>query len=170
MFPLHTLGGRQLLEVQTCAVPRSTMNLIETVTSSVVMTIARGPVGAVAARSKVRAALCGVAFLSATFETPVDGLIAICDAVTRDRSKKPDELSVKLAEVPVLTDFGMTGCGSAGEISNVRNKVAASATKNRRVAWLVMMHHSQVERVAANRTAIGGFVEAGRHLIRNKQT
>ncbi|HXO71195.1 MAG TPA: hypothetical protein VN838_19705 [Bradyrhizobium sp.] len=129
-----------MFAVQTSAVPRSTMSLIETVTSSVVMTIARGPIGAVAARSKVKAALCGVPFLSATFETPVDGLIAICDAVTRDRSKKPDELSVKLADVPVLTDFGVTGCGSAGEISNVRNKVAASATKNRWVAWRVMMH------------------------------
>jgi hypothetical protein len=114
------------------------MNLMETVTSSVVMTIVRGPVGADAARSKVKAALCGVGFLSARFETPVDGLIAT--VVTRDKSKKPDELIVKLAEVPVLTDFGVTGCGSAGEISNVRNKVAASATKNRWVAWRVMMH------------------------------
>jgi hypothetical protein len=109
MSPSHTLGGRQLFELQTGAAPGATSSLIETVTSPALITSMRGPAVAVEAMSKVSVAVSGVALLIWIFAMPVPGLTLIWDADTCDRSKKPEELTVKADEVPALTVFGTRG-------------------------------------------------------------
>jgi hypothetical protein len=138
-LPSHSLGGRQLAGVQTGTTPGSNSNLIETVTSLVAMTSMRWPGVAVDAMSKVTVAVCGVALLIRMFETPVAGLTLICDADTCDRSKKPEELTVKLGEVPALTVFGVMGWACANEIHKVTKAVATRATIERWVARFVMI-------------------------------
>jgi len=106
--PSHIFGGRQLDGLQTGALA-STENFRETVTLSPLMTSIRWPAFAVAARSKVTIALCGVALLTRIFETSVPGLTRTCDADSWDRSKKPEELIVRAGEVPVVTVVGVRG-------------------------------------------------------------
>jgi hypothetical protein len=119
------------------------------------MTSMRWPGVAVDAMSRVTVALSGVALPTRIFEMPVPGLTLICDADTCDRSKKPEELTVNVGEVPALTVFGVTGSACAGEINSVRKAVATRATNDRCVARdLMIAPFSNCERVNGNRVTI----------------
>ena len=91
----------------------STTNLTDTVMSWALMLSARASPVAVLASSKDKVKRCGVLSLTRMLETPSLGSMPICDAPTCERSKKPDELTVNVGEVPALMFFGETlrmGC------------------------------------------------------------
>jgi hypothetical protein len=109
-FPFsHVLGGRQVeLQVFSAA---STINLRETLTPLPVMVSDRSMTAAVLARKKEKVRLCGAALMTWMLETPLL-LMLICDGCTRERSKKPFEVTVSVDMTPALTEVGETLIGA----------------------------------------------------------
>lgn len=106
----QNLGGRQFDGPQTC-LGRSTTNVTDKVTSLALTLSLRLPTEAVLARSKDKIKRCAVALLTRMLETPSLGLMAICDALTCERLKKPAELMVNVGVVPAWTFLGETLMG-----------------------------------------------------------
>ena len=106
-----------------------TVNFSETFTSPVLMISIREPAEALDERLKVTVALAGVTLPICSFETPDDGLMLICDDVTLERSKKPDELIVSVGDVPAVTVVGVTGSAWAGALAN-NSKAVVTRTTN----------------------------------------
>jgi hypothetical protein len=61
----------------------------------------RSPLAAFAETSRETDMLRGVPLLTRMFEIPAPGLTETCDAVTFERSKNPEELTVIVGDVPV---------------------------------------------------------------------
>jgi hypothetical protein len=128
---LQNFGGRQLAGVHLFVLLALwTVNFSETFTSPALITSIRTPAEALEERLKVTVALAGVAVPICRFETPDDGLMLICDDVTLERSKKPDELMVSVGEVPAVTVLGVSGSACDSVVTKIRRAVATMATSD----------------------------------------